>query len=482
MPNVKFIRADLAAQLSSYVLIADCVEGEQRIKAKAKTYLPAPNAADVSPENKQRYKDYLTRSVFYNVTRRTMFGLLGQVFERSPVIEVPELLRSVVEDATGLGISLEQSSKEATRNNICYGRLGLFVDYPQTEEPASRADIEAGNIRPTIQVIEAIRIINWRTALVGAKERLTLVVFTEKFVEKDDGFEMKEGIRYRVLRLRGDVYVSEIWYNTTGPKQTFIPVDSQGKTFADIPFMFVGSADNDPSIDPAPLYDMASINVGHYRNSADYEETVFIVGQPTPYVTGLTEEWVHEVFNDGPIQLGSRAAIPLPAGATVGLLQAQANTLAKEAMDHKERQMVALGAKLVEQRNVQRTAREAEMENANERSSLGTIADNVSAAYTWALNWCALFVGADALDIKFELNTEFDLIKLTPEERQSLVLEWQQGAITFEEMRASFRRGGIATVDDKSAKTQTQAEMKERAALLPKPVVQPPKEDVTNGS
>jgi len=462
MPNVAFIREELKKQLPSYFLIRDCIEGEQTIKKAGDKYLPRPNASDVTPENVARYKAYKERAVFYNVTQRTLSGLAGAVFLREPVVEVPTLLDIVNNDANGGGVSLTQLAKRASLHVLAYGRSGLLVDYPATEAPASRAELEAGDVRPTINVYAPWDIINWRTITRGARELLSLVVLKETYVYSDDGFEMKKADQWRVLQLTDAGYAVSVWRKDSGDFQVFegpmFPRDSSGNLLTEIPFTFVGCENNDEGLDLPPLYDLASLNIAHYRNSADYEESCYIVGQPTPYFAGLTEEWVTNVLK-GSIALGARGAVPLPEGGSAGLLQASPNTLPFEAMQHKERQMVSLGAKLVEQSTVQRTATEADIENAAETSTLASSAKNVSAAFKWALDWCAKFVGVAETVIKFELHTDFDLSKMSPQERAQLVAEWQAGAIAFEEMRDNMRRAGIAKLDDAAAKQKIAEEL-----------------------
>lgn len=474
MPNVAFVRKDLKALLPLYQLIRDCIDGEVKIKAGKTKYLPQPNAEDESDENIQRYKAYVERAVFYNVTARTLKGFVGQVFLRDPVIEVPTLLKIVEEDANGGGVNITQSSKKAVGYVLSHGRAGLFVDYPATEGVASRAQLEAGDIRPTLNLYAPWRVLNWRTTKRGAREILSLVVLSETYVQSDDGFEMKEAEQFRVLRLGKskdnvqdnidegeDVYTVEVWRKEGGKfgiSESYQPRDSSGELLKEIPFTFIGAENNDVDIDNPPLYDLASLNVAHYRNSADYEESCFIVGQPTPYFAGLTEEWVNKVMG-GTVTLGSRGAVPLPEGGSAGLLQAESNTMPKEAMEHKERQMVALGAKLVEQSTVQRTATEADLEATSENSTLTSSAKNVSAAYQWGLEWCAIFVGVPESGIKFELNTEFDIANMTPQERAQVISEWQSGAISFTEMRENLRKAGVAKLDDAKAKTEIDAEL-----------------------
>ena len=60
------------------------------------------------------------------------------------------------------------------------------------------------------------------------------------------------------------------------------------------------------------MYDLAVLNIAHYRNSADYEESCFVTGQPTVWASGLTEAWVEDVLK-GELRLGSFGGIPLPA-------------------------------------------------------------------------------------------------------------------------------------------------------------------------
>lgn len=475
--SVNYIRKELQAVAKIYELIRDCIAGQFAVKAKKTTYLPQPNAQDDSLENQARYDAYIERSVFYNVTARTLRGLVGQVFLRDPVIELPAMLQIVNGDANGEGVSLTQIAKRTVHQVLAYGRSGLFVDYPATAGTASRLELEQGYIRPTIEGYSPWDIINWRTISRGAKEVLSLVVLRETYVSKDDGFEETLSTQYRVLRLGqsagnpffpeyNDFYTVEIWQSAEGKlgiAESYQPTDANGNLFDEIPFTFVGAENNDSEIDNAPLYDIAALNIAHYRNSADYEESCFIVGQPTPVFSGLTQEWVENVLK-GVVPFGSRGGISLPVGGDAKLLQAEANTMVFEAMQLKERQMVALGAKLVEEKTVQRTATEADLEQASENSTLASSAKNVSAAYEWALGKCAEFVGASGT-INFQLNTDFDLSAMSATERAEVVKSWQAGALTFGEMRGVMKKAGIATEEDDVAKEQIAQDTADAMAL-----------------
>ena len=153
MSNVSFIRPELSVLLPLYTLIKDAIEGEVTIKNKTTLYLPTPNAEDKSPANVARYKAYVARAVYYNVTRRTLLGLLGQVFARESKIVIPDKMQIIEDNSNGAGLSLNQLARQALAYNLAYSRAGIFVDFPQTESGATVAQIDSGEIRPTITLM-----------------------------------------------------------------------------------------------------------------------------------------------------------------------------------------------------------------------------------------------------------------------------------------------------------------------------------------
>lgn len=455
-PNVEFVLPALSELLPLYDKVDHCVD--DLVKSKGDIYLPRPNPEDTSYENTLRYESYQTRAVFYNVTARTLNGLVGQIYANAPEVELPGVLKNLEKDANGKGVGIVQSSKAAVDFAFRHGRLGLYIDYPKLEKPATRKQLDDGEVKPSISVYASANIINWRPMRRLGKWVYSLIVLKENYeVESDDGFEVKTETQYRVLRLVNDIYIVEIWRKDTGiwDKTISVPVGADGQPFNEIPFTFVGAVNNDPAPDQPPLYSLAELNIAHYRNSADHEESCFIVGQPLIVTTGLTEEWLDKVLG-GKIRAGSRGGLPLGVGADAKVLQVAPNVMPMEAMLHKEKQMVAIGAKLVEDREVQQTATEATINNAAETSILATIANNVSAGYQFALEWAAKFVGVTGAP-KFQLNTEFAITKLSPQERTALIAEWQAGAISWTELREKLHGGGIATQDDAKALAEIEA-------------------------
>jgi hypothetical protein len=390
--GVKFTRNELARQLFTYERIHDCLVGAPAMKGllpaepwyltgpltgahanglyfgadRRQRYIPKPNPTDDSRENQIRYDQYVNRAVWYNVPSRTVQGLVGQVFLRDPEAEIPNTLDPVKADADGAGNSLIQVAKQAVRGMVAYGRGGFLVDYPSTTAAVPTADA---------------------TGSTGANVVLSMVVLREcLYGQGEDDFELIAYDQYRVLKLSPDgKHVGEVWSNYDAEKGTaegevkmlnaYTPLDSSGSPYdSKIPFSFIGAEQNTAVMQKAPMDDLCEIAVGHFRNSADYEESIYYTGQPTLVMTGLTEDWAKEILG-GKVFLGSRGGLPLPTGATAALLEPTANSLVAQAMKDKELQMTAIGAKLVQEVKASRTATET-MINTTSESSVPVISYN----------------------------------------------------------------------------------------------------------
>lgn len=471
MSSVSTVRSDLAKRIPMYDMIKACVEGEESVKAGGELYLPKPNAELNTTANNARYRAYVARAVYYNATGRTREGLAGQIFANDPEIKYPPRLKWLVTDSNGAGVGLLQLAKMSVNDVLDYGRHGLWVDYPSMGRVATAQELVDGIVRPVIHTYDPRDVINWRTTVRGSQRILSLIVLREKYTVEDYGFDTSEETQYRELRLDADgYYYVQVWRPAIEGKsgigsssgftkygEAVYPTDAEGNRLTEIPFTFIGSVNNDETIDPAPMADLARLNLGHYRNSADYEEACFICGQPTLFISGMEASWYKDVLK-GEIPFGSRNGIALNQGALPHLVQAKANMLPMEAMVHKEKQMVALGAKLIENRSVQRTLGEAEMERTGELSALSVIARNVSLAYTWAMEWCAAFVGESEDSVSLELSTDFAVSRLTANDRVQLLRDWQGGGIAWSEYRDILRKAGVKLKDDDDARKEIEEE------------------------
>lgn len=442
-------------------LVRDCCDGSQAVKAgrqiennsstalgsEAGTlYLPAPNPEDNSNTNRLRYIAYRTRANFVNFTGHTLEALIGMVCRKEPKVELPASIEAMKYDANGEGESLYSVMKRTLSEVLKAGQQGILTDYPTTVEGLTQA--QTANIKPYLKAYCAESIINYRTKMIGGKSVYCMIVLQEEIDFYTDEFSSEPQKQYRVLKLNDDnVYIQNI-YNQDGEilvdengNTDIVPRKADGSLWYEIPFVFVGATNNDPMPDKSPLYDLAEINISHYRNSADYEESCFLVGQPTPVLSGLTQSWVKDVLK-GEVNLGSRAVIPLPEGGSATLLQAASNQMPAEGMIMKEKQMIQIGAKIITDSGGAETAEAAKIRFAGQNSKLGTIVGNINEAYEKLLEFAIMFAGGNIEGVEVELNTEFYEKVIDPQLLMAKIQLLDRQVISIADMREHLRKTG----------------------------------------
>ncbi|OTT73161.1 hypothetical protein CAT75_03875 [Acinetobacter baumannii] len=422
MSDVTFKHAEYVKNVGLWQKIDDVCDGEDAVKEQREKYLPKPNAHDKTPENDAAYTAYLTRAVFYEVTGTTLNSLVGAAFATDPSFKFTPELEHLERNANGAGLSAYQLAQTGIRHLLKHYRCALYVDYPDVIPARNLKEHKEQNSYPMIHLLNAVDVINWDSMMVGNQKKLCLVVIREVVSTRgSDGFSKEDREQFRVLRLEPDengefAYSVQIYTKNDkgkyegGPKK--FPTDHSGRTWSYIPFTFVGAVDNSEEIKKPPLLALANLNLAHYRDSADFQESVFYMGQPQYYVSGVNWQWFDEAKARG-IYVGAKVLLPLPENGKLGIEQANPNTLSREAMKDKWNQMKELGARLIEKGSAAKTATEANNDDAVQHSVLSLCVVNMNEALSMALRWCAKYVIAnvDALnkdDLMFEISQEFN--------------------------------------------------------------------------
>tara|TARA_R110000803_G_scaffold51844_5_gene106888 strand:+ start:1267 stop:2673 length:1407 start_codon:yes stop_codon:yes gene_type:complete len=369
------------------------------------------NPDDDSSENVTRNNQFARRAVFAAIAGYTSRGLVGKAFTVAPKATVPDGMDYVNTNIDGMGVSINQQAQEATTEVTRLGRAGLLVDFPKTEGELSRAALAGGDIFSTITLYKAKQVINWQTTRVGAQVILSKVVLAYQRGETTpDGFGSADIDTRLELSITGGVYTMTHWQKNSDDEwvagEPVIPSAANGKTLSRIPFFFIGSNANTQQVDFAPMFDLAKMNIGHYNNSAIYEDSVFTVGQAQPWMSGLNQESL-ELMTDNNMYIGSGRLIGVPSGEKLGFAQATENPIAREAMLDKVSMMVGLGAMLIQPGGAVKTATQVTSENQAQHSVLSLITANVSEAYTDALKMAAEFMGENPDDIIYEISDDF---------------------------------------------------------------------------
>ena len=223
---------------------------------------------------------------------------------------------------------------------------------------------------------------------------------------------------------------------------------ADGQPWSIIPFSIIGATDNDWTIDEPPLYQISTYDLALYRNSADLEEAAFYVGQPTPYVAGITTT-AADAMGIRRWKMGSGRFLPLKdSNAKVGLVQARAETMLDKMIDWKMSILRHLGATVFSTEKLadDQTATGAIYQALQIHAPLVTTSRNVVEAFTKVLKFAGLFVGISdpEEEIEVKLNSEILDNPLGITGLQMTQELYLNKLITWQEAREQVRVQGIA--------------------------------------
>ena len=450
--------------LTSIKRVRDFVQGSDKVKAEGVEYLPKPiESGNIIYDNK-RYKAYVKRACFFNATGNTLDNLLGELFRVEPRVELKPPLEFLAENVDGGGNDLQTFLKTLAGEVIQTGLTGILVDYPfvDREKVISIKDKEDLGLTPQLKTIKREDIINWNYNVKDNRKQLEFLVIREDYTDPKDRYSENTIKRLREFEIVNGQVVTRVKESESASQLSeaanysktleAVIVGLDGKPLKEIPFIAVGSKHNCIENNPLPLGAIAILNESHYRNSADDEESSFMVGQPTPVIKHISEDWFNRVLG-GKLNLGARTAIPLEhESSDVTLLQAEPNTMPLTRMQHKEEQMRMLGASLVMEKGGNTTATEKVLDASSELSVLANISVNISKGVNDALKFAILFTGGEvAKDTILEINQDFDAGIFDNNQVSSIQTAYRNELISRPETRDLLRKAGWKLQDDDSA-------------------------------
>lgn len=438
--TVATVHSDFTRRQVQWARLRDALEGSDEIKEQGEAYLPKPDGMTANA-----YNAYRARAQFYAVAERTLRGMSGLVFRHPTRFTIPPRLEQLREAATTDGHSLEVMAETVVNEVLSIGRYGLLVDFPTW--------VGSSNAIPYIATYTAENITDWKVQFIDGMRTLTRVVLRDDFDADDDDVNddaeqrleliINDDWNYEVRRWiaagakKGDDQAAWIMRSTTVPTVG-------GKPLKRIPFVFINPYDLRPEVEKPPMLDLVNVNIGHYANSADYEHSLFLTSQPTPWVAGAINA------ENRPEAIGSGAFWVLPEGSTAGMLEFQGAGVEamRQAMLDKEDRMAALGARMIhEGRNRNEASDTARMRGRSELSLLTNVVNMAQAGIERTLRIAAEWVGSNPAEVEVKMNRDWVETRMDPQELTALMKAWQSGAISFDTLWSNMQRGEIADID-----------------------------------
>ncbi len=469
MPAVNTRHRIYQTLMNRWAMIRDAVDGEAKVKEAGDEYLPRLTGTD-----DKEYRAYKMRALFFEATRRTLSGLVGMVMQKLPKIEASESTEEVfLKSLTKDGMSLNGFAAVVLSEVLMLNKYGILADLP----PRISTETE-----PWLIGYTAESIINWEFAPnVDGRIIPTTIVLEEEYeiVDPEDRFVLDTKKQYRVLELinrdsleafiekekvfvelptrlpdQVDIYRVQVWRlkkdlaegGAGAAKDEFIMHDEffpswQGNAMDRIPFVVVTAENEDKEDQKPPLEGLASVNMSHYRTSADLEHGRHFTALPTPYIAGLTEQVELHIGS-------SKAWIITGVDANqikVGMLEFTGAGLSalKEGMEEKQNQMAILGARLLEQQKKATESFEThKLRSAGEQSILASIANGVSEGINDALKWMTEWDNSLG-EMSIRLNTDFIRMSMDPTMLTALIGALQQGKMSFKTYFHNMQERGM---------------------------------------
>ena len=443
MAKVDTKHTEYTAQAVLWKRCRDFVAGSDAVKDAGEEYL-----AKLGGQETTLYDAYKERAQFYNATGRTVDGMTGLVMRIDPAYELPPQLEDLANDVDYAGTTLLEFATLLISEGLTVGREGILVDMPtRPEDIVTVAQAQAVNLRPYLAHYPAESILNWRTERRGCTTVTTLVVLKEtvqEVGEDGDPFVLVNKDQYRVLDLDEAGYRQRVFENIDGEfmqlGDDILPMLGTAR-MARIPFYFIGSDSNSTSVQKPPVADLVSVNLGHYRNSADYEHGLHFTGLPTPVITG------HSPDTDEVIAIGSEVFLTLPgANAKAYFLEFSGSGLGalENAMRAKKQEMATLGARLLaeESKGVE-AAETARIHRSGESGILSRLGNAAGKGLLKALRMAAEWVNANPEAATFTYNQDFLPTSMDAGLLRELMASWQSGAISHAVLFDNLKRGEI---------------------------------------
>ena len=396
-----------------------------------------------------RNEAYINRAIFYNYVINTNLGLIGTAMQRDGEAELPPQLQYMFDNATDNGLDLNQLARSGISEINQTGRWVLYADYPAVGLGLSQEDVTSQDLNPLIYARPAEKLINWyvdtttgrkilKTAVLEECVEVMAADFTWGYVEQYRVFGLDDsGYYYQQLLAKDDTPLTEAFYPTmNGARMRFIPM------------VIVGAEDNDDTIDESPLYPISIVNIGHYRNSASYEDNLDAHGQGTLAVTSSLNNTEWQTMNQNrPLLMGSREGYFLGETGSMSLCQLAPNQEAANAMRQKEEQMVMMGAHLIMPAAGVQPVATTRMQLGAKLSRLDTIVSNIEDGIYQVLVWCAGFKGVDGSEVEFQLNHEFIPDSADPQLIAQIASTWQMGGIPHSTLLDYYRKVNLLSRD-----------------------------------
>lgn len=437
-----YVHSDYSEWRDIWRSIRHAMIGEPMIKKFAERYLPRPDGL-----SDDEYFAYLDRAVFFNMVYRTVTGLTGSIFRRSPrLLNAGPKLEKLAKRISKDGLSLEVTAKVTAQEQLSVGRAGILLD-KAPEQPGKPTD-------PYLALYTAENILDWTEIEIDGRTERDMILLREFYVDRRPAVvkgtgrnakavpnptygELFTRLRKLVLNYNDETlkweYRQLVFEKTNldadladPPVSISLPL-KYGVPFDRIPFEFFNATTPLPDVEKPPVLDILTINISHFKSYALLEQGRFYTANPIYYVKGGGE---NDEFHIGPSLVWV-----LDQGDEAGLIEYNGHGLKslETALTVKETQAASLGGRLLgDSTTAGQSDNQVKLKDRNEQSLLLNVTTVLNENFTRLLKLAGEWMNESTDKVEFRVNQDFLLNNFAAREFRAITLMWQEGLMPIE--------------------------------------------------
>lgn len=459
---------DYDKALSRWEFISDAIDGEQAIKARGETYLPktpgmlsqdaqcniiglrdAGEGLALKKASNTRYDNYKMRAEFPEKVSPACDAAVGFFTDKDAAVEFPAQWEPVLESATPEADTVWDLHRIVSGMVVQKGRCALWADV--------HGDGDLKGL-PYWVAYKAEEVINWSEAVIGGQRVLDRIVF--KTVDLENGEEVKTltratltetGVmveRWRKAKDDDDWRPVDVQQPRSARSDMGEMVKNEDGTVAGfrlrrIPVQFINADSLRPQVGKIPFLPLAAQCLKVYRMDANYQEALSFY-EPTPFISGLTEEWIDG--GHAPTSFGAGAIWYGPAGSDAKMLEYTGPSIENQRVAIQDAMQRAdeLSMKPFEPKLVSVESGDAKKQRTKTQTSAAKVmAQHVGSGIQKIMRVSGEWLGQDPEKIIFEPSYDFIEAVMDWQTAQTLFAIQQAGGISARSLHENYQRGGI---------------------------------------
>jgi hypothetical protein len=389
-----------------YKIVDDLYEGTETIRRNGEFYLPKE-----AGETQINYNNRLQRSVLFNAFKDTVDTSVGKMFTKPMNVKInDERLKLFIENVDGYGTSLESFTKEITREAIKSGIAYILVDYPKVGPDVTLADEINLIIAPYWLMIRATQVMDVKVDYEDRNAVVTFFKFKEFVSTIENGVETEKE-QVRIFRKNGSEISYEVW--VMDKKNEVLRETGVISGIDLIPVVPVYGNKISHFIGSPTLYDLAELNILHYKAYSDYMNIVHVVQCPMLVVKGYQPQ-LNPDGTEKPFVISPNSVFILPSeSGDVKYVEVAGGSVAagKELILDIENKIKILGLELITQKpGGSETATGRIIDAAQQSSKLKSIAIDVEDSITTALFYTAVYMKLENIEISVNIDNSYTVL------------------------------------------------------------------------